>query len=111
MAFPPPQFAGIVYYRCMGKTSRPLTEGTELLYSGITGGARISNSGGPDSYLCLPNEQEYLEVTAGIQGHTCMELNTKQTIIFITTTHLVLYVTQLPEVQQCSSQLPAFVDP
>ena len=51
-----------------GRASRPLTEGTELLYSGITGGARISNNGGPDSYLCLRSQRA--RIPEGYSRHT-----------------------------------------
>ena len=57
---------GATYIR-WGRTTCPSTEGTELVYAGIASGAHYTNTGGPADYLCLPNEPEYLEVTAGIQ--------------------------------------------
>ena len=51
-----------------GRTTCPDTEGTQLLYSGVAAGSRHNQKGGAAEYLCLPDEPEFLQVTAGHQG-------------------------------------------
>ena len=55
-------------YTRWGRTTCPGTPGTQLVYSGLAGGSRFSNSGGGANYLCLPNIPEYL--VDGIPGDT-----------------------------------------
>ena len=57
---------GLQYIR-WGRTTCPDTNGTELLYSGRAAGPNYQQQGGGANYLCLPEEQEYLEVTSGQQ--------------------------------------------
>ena len=58
---------GATYIR-WGRTICPDTEGTELLYSGRTTGAHYQRSGSGSNHLCLTDEPEFLEVTAGEQS-------------------------------------------
>ena len=57
---------GVNYIR-WGKTTCPDTEGTQLLYSGVAGGPFYNQKGGGTDYLCLPDQPEFLRVTAGHQ--------------------------------------------
>ena len=71
---------GALYTR-WGKSSCPLVEGTELVYSGITGGTWYNEKGGGANYLCMPKVQdnpeyygnpEYstsLTYRGGVNGH------------------------------------------
>ena len=45
---------GAIYTR-WGKSSCPPVEGTELVYSGITGGTYYNQQGGGANYLCMPH--------------------------------------------------------
>ena len=55
---PGPQSGGAIYTR-WGKSSCPEIAGTQLLYSGITGGTHYSLRGGGANHLCLPKDPEY----------------------------------------------------
>ena len=56
----PPSSGGSIYIR-WGKSSYPKVEGTELVYSGITGGTLRGQEGGGANYLCMPKNPEYTE--------------------------------------------------
>ena len=49
---------GSVYVR-WGHSSCPATENTQLLYAGVTGGAKWDVRGGGANHLCFPNTPEY----------------------------------------------------
>ena len=55
---PGPRSGGAIYTR-WGKSSCPQVEGTELVYSGITGGTPYNHNGGGSNYLCLPEHPRY----------------------------------------------------
>ena len=55
---PGPSSGGVIYTR-WGKSSCPQVEGTELVYSGITGGSYYNKEGGGANYLCMPKDAEY----------------------------------------------------
>ena len=55
---PGPRSGGAIYTR-WGKSSCPEVEGTELVYSGITGGTFYNQEGGGANYLCMPKDPEY----------------------------------------------------
>ena len=57
---------GATYIR-WGRTICPDIEGTELLYSGRAAGADHNQRGSGSNHLCLTDEPEFLEVTAGNQ--------------------------------------------
>ena len=62
---------GGIYTR-WGKSSCPQVEGTQLVYSGITGGTWYSQEGGGANYLCLPQDPQYsptLTYRSGADGH------------------------------------------
>ena len=65
---PGTSIGGLVYTR-WGKSSCPLTSGTELLYNGIMAGSKFNEAGGAN-YLCLPRENpEFLQFLPGQQLH------------------------------------------
>ena len=67
---PGPPSGGAIYTR-WGKSSCPQIQGTELLYSGITGGTFFNQEGGGANHLCMPQDPEYsttLTYLAGVQG-------------------------------------------
>ena len=55
---PGPQSGGVIYTR-WGKSACPQTAGTEILYSGITGGTKKDIRGGGANHLCMPKVPEY----------------------------------------------------
>ena len=55
---PGPRSGGAIYTR-WGKSTCPQVEGTELVYSGITGGTFYNQEGGGANYLCMPKDPEY----------------------------------------------------
>ena len=55
---PGPRSGGALYTR-WGKSSCPQVGGTELVYSGITGGTFYNQKGGGANYLCMPKDPEY----------------------------------------------------
>ena len=55
---------GAIYTR-WGKSSCPSVEGTELVYSGKTGGTHHEHVGGAANYLCMPNDPQYGSYTSG----------------------------------------------
>ncbi len=66
-----PQSGGATYTR-WGSLSCPATAGTELVYSGISGGTKYNEEGGGANYLCMPTDPEYsteLRYSNGITGH------------------------------------------
>ena len=54
---PGPRSGGATYTR-WGKSTCPQVEGTELVYSGITGGTYYASPGGAN-HLCMPKNPEY----------------------------------------------------
>ena len=61
---------GALYTR-WGKSSCPQVGGTELVYSGITGGTLFDKQGGGANHLCMPKDPEYstsLTYSAGVDG-------------------------------------------
>ena len=55
-----------------GKSSCPQVEGTQIVYSGITGGTFWNQQGGGANYLCMPKDPEYsptLRYRPGANGH------------------------------------------
>ena len=68
----PAPSGGSIFTR-WGKSSCPETEGTELLYTGITGGSYANHKGGGGNFLCLPNNPEYstnISYRSGAQGYS-----------------------------------------
>ena len=66
-----PPSGGVTYTR-WGKSSCPQIQGTELIYSGITGGTHYTHAGGGANHLCMPHDPEYsttLTYRAGAQEH------------------------------------------
>ena len=59
---------GVNYIR-WGRITCPDTEGTQLLYSGVAAGSHWNQKGGGAEYLCLPDQTEILQITAGFQMH------------------------------------------
>ena len=69
---PPGQNSGGAIYTRWGKSSCPEVEGTELVYSGFTGGTWYSEEGGGANYLCMPKDPEYsntLKYRGGVQEY------------------------------------------
>ena len=69
---PPGPLSGGAVYTRWGKSSCPSTAGTEMVYSGITGGIKYSSRGGGANHLCMRQEREYsdeLTYRAGVQGY------------------------------------------
>ena len=66
---PGPRNGGAVYTR-WGRTSCPTTPGTELVYAGRAGRTHYSTQGGAANFLCLPEDPDYIEFTAGVQGYS-----------------------------------------
>ena len=60
---------GTVYTR-WGRTSCPMNQGTDLVYSGRAGGTQYDHSGGGANLLCLPDDPEYSRYVNGIQGQS-----------------------------------------
>ena len=60
---------GTVYTR-WGRTSCPMNQGTDLVYSGRAGGTYHHHHGGAANLLCLPDDPEYSRYGSGVQGHT-----------------------------------------
>ena len=60
---------GTVYTR-WGRTSCPMNQGTDLVYSGRAGGSYRHHHGGAANLLCLPDDPEYSRYASGVQGHS-----------------------------------------
>ena len=54
-------------YTRWGRTTCPNTTGTQLLYAGRAAGSLYSQQGGGANYLCLPEQPQYSNYTAGVQ--------------------------------------------
>ena len=67
---PPGPCSGEVTYVRWGRTACPDIEGTEVVYTGRAGGTHFTHKGGNNEYLCLPEEPEYLQFRAGVQGRS-----------------------------------------
>ena len=65
-----PRSGGVTYTR-WGKSSCPNISGTELVYTGRTGGTHYTHKGGAANYLCMPLDPQYtLSYRAGVDGHS-----------------------------------------
>ena len=64
---PGPSSGGVVYTR-WGRKTCPNTPGTELVYAGRAGGTHYAHQGGAANHLCLPEDPDYLQYRAGVQG-------------------------------------------
>ena len=64
---PGPGSGGVVYTR-WGRTTCPDTPGTELVYAGMAGGTYYNTKGGASNHLCMPENPDYLQYRAGVQG-------------------------------------------
>ena len=64
---PGPVSGGATYTR-WGRTSCPNITGTSLVYSGRAGKSLYNQKGGGGNYQCLPNNPEYGQYVAGVQG-------------------------------------------
>ena len=60
---------GTVYTR-WGRTSCPMNQGTDLVYSGRAGGTQYDHSGGAANLLCLPDDPEYSRYGGGVQDYS-----------------------------------------
>ena len=61
---PGPPNGGMVY-TCWGRTTCPLTSGTQLVYEGKAAGSRYNHKGGSSDILCMPEDLNY---APGVQG-------------------------------------------
>ena len=57
--------SGVTYIR-WGHTSCPNSTGAQLVYSGRAGGTRHDSPGGAAEILCLPDDPDYINTTAGV---------------------------------------------
>ena len=51
-----------------GRTTCPVNQSTELVYSGRAGGSRYRKTGGATNYLCMPDDPDYLQHTPDDEG-------------------------------------------
>ena len=51
-----------------GRTTCPVNQSTELVYSGRAGGSRYSHTGGATNHLCMPDDPDYLLYAPSVQG-------------------------------------------
>ena len=58
---------GQTYVR-WGRTTCPGNQSTELVYSGRAGGSWWYRNGGATNYLCMPDNPDYLQYQASVQG-------------------------------------------
>ena len=65
---PPGPFNGGLVYTRWGRTTCPSTSGTELVCEGRAAGSRYNAQGGGSDILCMPNDPEYDDYAAGVQG-------------------------------------------
>ena len=65
---PPGPTAGGVVYTRWGRTTCPSTAGTQLLYAGRAAGSHYTEQGGGANRICLPEQPQYSNYTAGTQG-------------------------------------------
>ena len=63
---PPGTGGGGTTYIRWGRITCPNTPGTTLVYKGIASGSKYNQGGGVD-FLCLPEDPEFLQFTAGQQ--------------------------------------------
>ena len=87
---PGPRSGGATYIRWSRTTCPNVTE-AELIYAGRAAGIQFTQKGGTNNYLCLPDEPQYLEYGAGIQGYSPLH-GTKYQIGGIAS-HCVVYMT------------------
>ena len=66
---PGPLNGGLVYTR-WGNTTCPSTSGTQLVYEGRAARSDAHIKGGGSDILCMPNDPEYSDYTAGVQGYS-----------------------------------------
>ena len=52
-----------------GRTTCPVNQSTELVYSGRAGGSLWNSPGGATNYLCMPDDPDYLQYAAVSQGY------------------------------------------
>ena len=59
---------GGIYVR-WGRTTCPAINGTEIVYTGYTGGSRYTDHGGAANHLCMPKDPEFLPHYPGSTAH------------------------------------------
>ena len=59
---------GQTYVR-WGRTVCPHNQGKQLVYSGRAGGSWYNSGGGATNYVCMPDNQDYLQNDSSVQGH------------------------------------------
>ena len=65
------QLGGSVVYTRWGRTVCPNNTGTQLVYSGIVGGAAHNAAGGGGAnYICLTNSANYSDYEPGVLGYS-----------------------------------------
>ena len=69
---PGPRSGGPTYIR-WGRTTCTNVTGTELIYAGRATGAHYTQKGGTSDHVCLPDEPQYLEYQAGVQGRSPLD--------------------------------------
>ena len=67
---PPGPFNGGLVYTRWGNTTCPSTSGTELVSEGRAAGTTYFVKGGGSDILCMPNDPEYDDYAAGVQGYS-----------------------------------------
>ena len=72
-----PLTGGTIYTR-WGRTTCPIDQGTELVYSGRAGGSHYNEHGGAADLLCLPDDPEYSIYGSGVVTLHLEELNIMQ---------------------------------
>ena len=78
---PGPRSGGGIYTR-WGKSSCPQVTGTELVYSGITGGSQHNQQGGGANHLCMPTDPEYSPALRYRPGDTDVLSNGQATHVY-----------------------------
>ena len=84
---PGPPSGGTIYTR-WGKSSCPEVQGTELLYSSITGGTFYTQTGGGANYLCMPQDPEYSTTLTYRDGAQDMPMFMLQSIKILYKAHI-----------------------
>ena len=90
--------SGVVYTR-WGRTTCPSVQGTELLYSGLTGGSYYSHKGGGSNYLCMPKNPQYSTYAPGTTDYSYIygELSMRHCLLVLQ--YIPLSITTMSRVQ------------
>ncbi len=106
-AGPPGTNSGGVIYTRWGARTCSNVPGTQMVYSGRTGGSHYTHNGGGANHLCMPSDPRYSGYRSGVQGHAYMYGSEYEAPIVGTHNHNVPCAVCLATTRETVMMIPA----